>query len=197
MTGYRVGWARCSPALVEQLSKMQEPIVSCGVPFAQEAAIAALTGPQDCVKEMTAAYKERRDAALTALHSRGRPSSFIPGGAFYLPVDISSSGRSTYHLQCTCIISILKCSNGRNILGLDSRSFALKLLYENYCAVAPGIAFDTADDVAEEQPLLRSVEELQTVDGFCRVSLASSKESVVEGIHRICNLLDALEREQI
>eukprot|EP01036_Dinobryon_divergens_P025069 gene25069-33582_t len=169
MTGYRVGWARCSSMLVEQLSKMQEPIVSCGVPFAQEAAIAALTGPQDCVKEMTAAYKERRDAALTVLHCRGRPSSFIPGGAFYLPVDISSSG-------------------------LDSRSFALKLLYEKHCAVAPGIAFDTADDL--EHPRLRSIEELQTVDGFCRVSLASSKENVVEGIHRICNLLDVLERER-
>ena len=98
MTGYRVGWARCSPVLVDQLSKMQEPIVSCGVPFAQEAAIAALRGPQDCVKEMTAAYKERRDAALTALHSRGRPSSFTPGGAFYLPVDITSAGMLAFTL---------------------------------------------------------------------------------------------------
>lgn len=60
--------------------------------------------------------------------------------------------------------------------------------------MAPGIAFDTADD--SEQPHFRSVEELQTVDGFCRVSLASSKENVVEGIHRICNLLDILERER-
>jgi aspartate/methionine/tyrosine aminotransferase len=100
MTGYRVGWARCSSMLVEQLSKMQEPIVSCGVPFAQEAAIAALMGPQDCVKEMTAAYKERRDAALSVLNCRGRPSSFIPGGAFYLPVDISSSGRTAISNVC-------------------------------------------------------------------------------------------------
>ena len=67
------------------------------------------------------------------------------------------------------------------------------MLYEKHCAVAPGIAFDTADDV---QSLQRSDEELQTVDGFCRVSLASSTESVVEGIHRICDLLDSLERER-
>lgn len=92
MTGFRVGWTRCNPNLVDILSKMQEPIVSCGVPFAQEAAVAALRGPKDCVAEMTLAYKQRRDAALATLAARGRPSKYTPGGAFYLPVDISASG---------------------------------------------------------------------------------------------------------
>lgn len=72
--------------------------------------------------------------------------------------------------------------------GLSSRDFALKLLYEKHCAIAPGIAFDTADDY--EEPNMRPAEELRIIDGFCRVSLASSKENVIEGINRICNLLD-------
>ena len=42
--------------------------------------------------EMNRQYKRRRDVALQILSSRGRRSDYIPGGAFYLPVDISKSG---------------------------------------------------------------------------------------------------------
>lgn len=49
-------------------------------------------GPQDCVRVMKEAYRERRDAALQVLVDRGRPARYSPGGAFYLPVDISASG---------------------------------------------------------------------------------------------------------
>jgi aspartate/methionine/tyrosine aminotransferase len=52
MTGYRVGWVRTSKDLVASLSKLQEPIVSCGSPFSQWAAVAAITGPDSCVNEM-------------------------------------------------------------------------------------------------------------------------------------------------
>ena len=94
MTGYRIGWTRFGrdSILTSQLTKMQEPIVSCGTSFAQYAAEAALRGPQDCVVEMNRQYKRRRDVALQILCSRGRKSDYIPGGAFYLPVDISKSG---------------------------------------------------------------------------------------------------------
>ena len=37
----------------------------------QAAGIAALTGPQDCVREMNAVYKERRDALLSGLEELG------------------------------------------------------------------------------------------------------------------------------
>jgi len=94
MTGYRIGWTRFGrdSILTSQITKMQEPIVSCGTSFAQYAAEIALRGPQDCVIEMNRQYKRRRDVALQILTSRGRRSDYIPGGAFYLPVDISKSG---------------------------------------------------------------------------------------------------------
>jgi aspartate/methionine/tyrosine aminotransferase len=93
MTGYRVGWTRCSSYVAAQLTKIQEPLVSCASPFNQIAAAAALDGPQDCVERMRGEYRLRRDTALGILKSRGRVSSYVPGGAFYLPVDITSSGK--------------------------------------------------------------------------------------------------------
>ena len=115
MTGYRVGFTRGSKEYVDLATKLQEPIVSCGVGFAQMAAIEALNGPQEEVKAMCAAYKSRRDAAIEVLkeHNLYR---YTPGGAFYLLVDISSTG-------------------------MDSRDFAIKLLKEKGVAVAPGNTF--------------------------------------------------------
>ena len=90
MTGFRVGWTRTSAEIVENMSKLMEPVVSCGVPFAQWAAIEALEGTQQPVQEMIQQYKERRDKALVTLKERGREQKYSPGGAFYLPLDISS-----------------------------------------------------------------------------------------------------------
>jgi aspartate aminotransferase len=72
--------------------KIQEPLVSCGVSFAQYAAITALNSSKTCVEEMRKEYKQRRDNSLKILENRNRKSSYIPGGAFYLPIDISKTG---------------------------------------------------------------------------------------------------------
>ena len=90
MTGFRVGWTRASAEIVENMSKLMEPVVSCGVPFTQWAAIEALEGSQHYMKEMVQQYKERRDKAMKTLKERGKEQLNTPGGAFYLPLDISS-----------------------------------------------------------------------------------------------------------
>ena len=115
MTGFRVGFTRAVPEYVELATKLQEPLVSCGVAFAQMAAVDALDGPQDSVGEMRDAYQERRDAALSILRDNGL-YDYTPGGAFYLLVDISSSG-------------------------LGSRDFAIRLIETEKVAVAPGSTF--------------------------------------------------------
>ena len=115
MTGFRVGFTRAVPEYVELASKLQEPLVSCGVAFAQMAAVDALDGPQDSVGEMRDAYQERRDAALSILRDNDL-YDYTPGGAFYLLVDISSSG-------------------------LGSRDFAIRLIETEKVAVAPGSTF--------------------------------------------------------
>ena len=115
MTGFRVGLTRASAAYVDLATKLQEPFISCGVGFAQLAAAEALDGPQDAVREMRDHYKERRDVALDVLHQYDL-YRYTPGGAFYLLVDISTTG-------------------------MDSRDFSLQLLEEKKVAVAPGNTF--------------------------------------------------------
>jgi aspartate aminotransferase len=187
MTGFRVGWTRTSPFLAAQMTKIQEPLVSCATAFSQAAAAAALNGPQQCVGDMLSQYKKRRDLAMSILKARGRPSAYTPGGAFYLPVDVSSSGMRSFHLPLYSmyLLSHLTCLT-RPPPGMSSRDFALKLLSDKHCAVAPGIAFNTSEG-------LPSGDNLAILDSFVRVSLANSDENVGKGMHLLCDMLDELE----
>jgi aspartate aminotransferase/aminotransferase len=115
MTGYRVGFTRACTEYIELASKLQEPLVSCGVGFAQMAAVDALNGAQDCVIQMRDAYQRRRNIALDVLRAHDM-YRYTPGGAFYLLIDISASG-------------------------MASRDFALELISEHKVAVAPGSTF--------------------------------------------------------
>src|ERR687893_471013 len=56
MTGWRVGYLVAPPDLAKLLTGMQEPIISCVNTPAQMAALTAVTGPQDVVREMRKAY---------------------------------------------------------------------------------------------------------------------------------------------
>jgi len=70
MTGWRVGYLVAPPDLARILTGMQEPIISCVNTPAQMAALAAVTGPQDVVREMSEAYdsyRARRDELLGVL----------------------------------------------------------------------------------------------------------------------------------
>lgn len=92
MTGFRVGWLRGSPAVIEQGKKVQEAFTSCGVPFAQAGAIAALEGDaaawlaegqlSPSVVAMVAGYKKRRDIAIATLESYDMAPAATPEGAF-------------------------------------------------------------------------------------------------------------------
>lgn len=93
MTGWRVGYLVAPPGLTESVIKAQEPITSCVNAPAQKAAVAAITGPQGVVTEMRKSYRERRDLVVDLLDAEG--ILYVrPTGAFYLMVDISSSGLS-------------------------------------------------------------------------------------------------------
>src|SRR4028119_1603384 len=78
MTGWRVGYLVAPPDLTRILTGMQEPIVSCVNTPAQMAALAALTGPQGLVREMSDSYRARRDEGLGVLARGALPSSSPP-----------------------------------------------------------------------------------------------------------------------
>ncbi len=88
MTGWRIGWTIAPEPLSKAIGNLQSQETSNPCSISQHAAIAALTGPQECVAEMLQAFEKRRD--LVAKRLRGMPGVRIPeiGGAFYAFFDI-------------------------------------------------------------------------------------------------------------
>ena len=122
MTGWRCGWAIGPPAFIQACSTVQGHATSNVSSITQRAAIEALDGPQDCVAEMRAEYRARRDLLLELLAAEPRVRCVRPGGAFYLFPDVSE----------------LLSPDGLR----TSADFAQALLREAHVAVTPGEAFD-------------------------------------------------------
>ncbi len=71
MTGWRIGMAVGNARMIDALRRVKSNLDS-GIPQAiQRMAIAALTGPQECVAEHNAVYQRRRDRVVEALRSLG------------------------------------------------------------------------------------------------------------------------------
>lgn len=83
MTGFRLGYLAAPAAYVEQMVKIHQYIQACASSISQKAALAALTGPQECVAAMRREFKRRRDFAVTALREMGMDFR-TPHGAFYI-----------------------------------------------------------------------------------------------------------------
>lgn len=90
MTGFRVGFTRAPPRVISLLEKNQEALLSCGVPFAQRGAAAALRSARmpEVLQNAVATYGRRRDLAVAALMREGLPlpRHLVPEGAFYMLV---------------------------------------------------------------------------------------------------------------
>ncbi|WP_159500599.1 pyridoxal phosphate-dependent aminotransferase [Microbacterium sp. 18062] len=94
MTGWRLGWLAGPPAIVRKATIVYQHTMSCTPTFVQDAAVAALTGPQSCVTEMTERYRLRRDRVCAALQGLPDLSFARPQGAFYVLLDVDATGRS-------------------------------------------------------------------------------------------------------
>ncbi len=82
MTGWRIGYAAANKEYIEQMLKVHQYIQACANSIAQKASLAAIEGPQDCVIDMCASFKGRRDELLEGLSSIGI-KCVKPSGAFY------------------------------------------------------------------------------------------------------------------
>lgn len=83
MTGFRLGYLAAREEYVEQMLKIHQYIQACASSISQKAALAAITGPQDCVAEMRSEFKRRRDFAVDDLREM-KMEFTIPKGAFYI-----------------------------------------------------------------------------------------------------------------
>ncbi len=96
MTGWRVGYAAAPKAIVAEMEKLQEHLVSGVTAVAQRAALAAIQAPQDCVREMVAAYEKRRQVIHEGLNAIDGITCLLPESTFYAFANISSFGLSSW-----------------------------------------------------------------------------------------------------
>jgi aspartate aminotransferase len=83
MTGWRIGYLAGPTDLVTAMRKVQGQSTSCASSISQAAAVAALTGPQDCIEEMRLAFEERYRYIRDALNDIEGVECPECDGAFY------------------------------------------------------------------------------------------------------------------
>ncbi len=144
MTGWRIGYLAGPADVVKACTKIQSQSTSNANSIAQKAAAAALNGPQECVAEMTKAFKERGTYVASRLKAMPGITCVDPVGAFYVFPDFS-----TY---------FGKEASGKKIEG--SLDLADYLLESARIACVPGIAF--GDDNAIRFSFATDMETLKT-----------------------------------
>jgi len=90
MTGWRIGYTAGPLPLIKGMTKIQGQSTTNATHVAQVAALAALTGPQDCVGQMRAAFDERRREMVRLLRAIPGVTCREPKGAFYAFPDVSA-----------------------------------------------------------------------------------------------------------
>jgi aspartate aminotransferase len=92
MTGWRLGFGVFPPELVPHVERLISNSVSCTASFSQQAAIAALEGPQDSVTRMVEEFAARRAAIVRGLNALPGVRCLEPKGAFYAFPNITATG---------------------------------------------------------------------------------------------------------
>jgi aspartate aminotransferase len=138
MTGWRIGYLVVGSQLSKTIADVTNGSYTNISTLVQRAAVAALTGPQDCVTEMRDAYRRRRDIAVRLLQAYGR-YIYTPHGAFYALIDV----------------------RGKQGESRRGRQFALDLLRERNVAVAPGSGFGRISEEYVRISLAASEEEIE------------------------------------
>jgi len=98
MTGWRVGWLAGNPEVIRAASALQSQSTSNVCTFAQYGALAAVAGPRDCVRAMSASFDQRRVHLSKGLESIPGITLRPPEGAFYAFPDVSAYGLASMDL---------------------------------------------------------------------------------------------------
>src|SRR5947199_1264790 len=113
MTGWRMGYGVMPTWIVEAVNKLMVNSNSCTASFTQRAGIAALTGPQDCVEQMVAEFRRRRDAICSGLNEVPGFHCALPGGAFYAFANVKETGIGSKELADILLYDAgVSCLNG-------------------------------------------------------------------------------------
>ncbi|WP_429814535.1 pyridoxal phosphate-dependent aminotransferase [Ensifer sp. B1-9] len=126
MTGWRIGYAGGPRDLIKAMAVVQSQATSCPSSVSQAASVAALTGPQEFLKERTASFQRRRDLVVNGLNAIDGLDCRVPEGAFY-----TFSG---------CAGMLGKVTPSGKKIETDA-DFCAYLLDDAHVAVVPGSAF--------------------------------------------------------
>lgn len=149
MTGWRLGYTAAPLPFIQAMGALQSHCASAPTTFAQCGAIAALEKGEDSIATMVKAFDERRQRIYKLISAIPGVQCPRPTGAFYVFPDISS-------------------------FGLDSVTFARRLLAEQKVAVVPGAAFDA--------------------DNCIRFSYACSLQEIETGMSRFATFCQSLRK---
>ncbi len=140
MTGWRIGYLGGPQDVVDAISKLQDHSTSNPTSISQKAAEAALGAPDDFTKNICQEFQKRRDYIVLRLQEIKKLNFVLPQGAFYVFCGISKTG-------------------------MDSQTFADRILEEASVALIPGQGFGR--------------------DDYIRISFATSMEQIKKGMDRI------------
>lgn len=144
MTGWRVGYVVAQCTIIDEMEKLMEHMLSGVTAISQRAALEALKGPQDCISEMVAEYRERRDLVCKALDKIEGVSYRRPEATFYIYPNISGT-----RIKSSALVDFL--------------------IKTQKVGTIPGNTFS------------------RNGMDHIRISFATSRENIVEGLSRIKN----------
>ena len=153
MTGWRIGYAAGPKEIINAIRKIQSQSTSNPSSISQAAAVEALNGQQNFIKERAEAFRERRDFVVNSLNNIKGINCLTPNGAFYV------------------FPSCKELLNKKTKIKTDTE-FVQKLLEKSMVAVVQGSAFG--------------------LDGYFRISYATSMENLEKAITRIKDFCDSL-----
>ena len=126
MTGWRIGYAAGPKEIIKAIAKIQSQSTTNPSSISQAAAVEALNGTQDFIKERAISFQERRDFVVKALNEIEGIECLNPEGAFYV------------FPSCKRLIG-KKDSNGKELK--TDTDFVQSLLENSGVAVVQGSAF--------------------------------------------------------
>ncbi|MEG6510138.1 pyridoxal phosphate-dependent aminotransferase [Methyloligella sp. 2.7D] len=126
MTGWRIGFAGGPKPLIKAMATLQSQSTSNPSSISQWAAVEALNGPQDFLKDWVKSFQERRDLVVSMLNQASGIECPTPEGAFYV--------------YPSCAGCIGKATPAGKTIETDE-DFATSLLETEGVAVVHGAAF--------------------------------------------------------
>lgn len=143
MTGWRAGCVYASEGVLDHIMKVHDAVAIAAPTVSQHAALAALQGPQDCVDVVRAALEARRNLVCDRFDRMRDFFDYVkPAGAYYLMARYKAPG-------------------------IDSMTYALRLMREAGVITIPGAAFGPDGE------------------GHIRISFGGSESEIDEAFDRI------------